>query len=212
MPITLVVADDHPIVLDGLDRLFETELDFRVLALCTEGEEALHAIRRERPDIAILDVAMPKRSGIDVARQIQQEGIPSKIVLLTATLSDDQLIEAVQIGVTGIVLKEMASSLLVQCVRETYAGRHWIEKSLAGKALGALLGPRQHARDLLTLREIDIVRLVARGLRNKEIAAKLSITEGTVKIHLNRIYDKLGVHNRVELTNVARAQRILHPD
>ena len=212
MPISLVLADDHPIVLNGLERLFEGDPSFRVAAVCVDGEEALAAVRRERPDVVVLDVAMPGLNGIAVARRIQQEGLRSKVVLLTATLSDDQLVEAVQAGVTGVVLKEMASNLLINCVRETHAGRHWIEKSLAGKALSSLLSRRregQRAAELLTQREVEIVRLVAAGLRNKEIGARLSITEGTVKIHLNRIYEKLDVQNRVELTNFARSQGIV---
>lgn len=212
MPIRLVLADDHPIVLKGLDRLFEGENGFQVVALCADGEQALEAARREQPDIAVLDVAMPKIDGITVARRIRQEGLATKVVLLTATLEDHQLVEAVQAGVTGVVLKEMAADLLVQCLNETYLGRHWIEKSLAGRALSSLLSRQdegQRAVKLLTAREIEIVRLVARGLRNKIIAYELSIAEGTVKIHLNRIYEKLGINNRVELTNFAQKQRLV---
>ena len=212
MPISLVLADDHPIILDGLHRLFEREPDIRIVASCRCGDEALTAVRRERPEIAVLDLMMPGLSGLEVARRIRDEQLPTRVVLLTATLANDQLIEAMQLGVKGVVLKEMAPQLLLGCVREVSAGRQWIEKNLAGQALAALLGrsgERQRAVEQLTPREIEIVRLVARGLRNKEIARSLDIVEGTVKIHLNRVYEKLGVHNRVELTNVARREGLM---
>jgi DNA-binding NarL/FixJ family response regulator len=209
MPISLVLADDHPIILDGLHSLFEREADIRILASCSGGEETLAALRRGRPDVAVLDLTMPGLSGLEVARRVRDEQLPTRVVLLTASMSNAQVIEAMQLGVKGIVLKEMAPQLLLSCVREVEAGRQWIEKNLAGQALAALLGrggEQQRAVELLTPREIEVVRLVARGLRNKKIAHSLSIVEGTVKIHLNRIYEKLGVDNRVELANVARRE------
>lgn len=203
MSISLVLADDHPIILDGLESLCQQEKDFKVLARCLNGEETLQAVRKHRPDVLVLDIRMPKRSGLEVLRQMQQEKLSSRVVLLTAAVDEQEVVEALNLGVAGVVLKEMAPELLVQCIRKVSAGEQWLEKRSVGRALDRMMrretGMRQMA-GVLTPREIEIVRMVATGLRNKEIAGKLSITEGTVKIHLHNIYEKLGVDSRLALT------------
>jgi len=212
MPIGLVLADDHPIVLDGLERLFALEPDIRVLARCTTGEETLQAVRKHRPDVLILDIRMPGMDGLKVLRQMKRAERPTRVVLLTAALDEDEVMEAITLGVNGVVLKEMAPQLLVQCVRKVHAGEQWLEKQSVSRALEKLLrreaGARQFAK-LLTPREIEIVRMVAAGLRNQQIADKLHISEGTVKIHLHNIYEKLRVDGRVALTVFAQEKGLL---
>jgi len=200
--INLVLADDHPIVLAGLDNMFRRERDCRVVASCVDGIEAMRAISRYSPDVAVLDLRMPRMHGLAVLRQMQKEKLATRTVLLAAVLEDDDLVEAVRLGVRGIVLKEMAPTLVVQCVREVHAGGQWLEKRSVSQAIEKLIRREEATRDMakiLTPREVQIAGAVASGLRNKEIADKLGIAEGTVKIHLHVIYEKLKIDGRMAL-------------
>jgi DNA-binding NarL/FixJ family response regulator len=200
--IDLVLADDHPIVLSGLENMCRRERDCRVVASCVDGVEALRAIDRHQPSVAVLDLRMPRLHGLGVLRQIKKEGSRTRTVLLAAVMDDEDLIEAVQLGVRGIVLKEMAPTLVVQCVREVHAGGQWLEKRTVTQALDKLVRREAGTRELekvLTVRELEIARAVTEGLRNKEIADRLGIAEGTVKIHLHAIYEKLNIEGRVAL-------------
>jgi DNA-binding NarL/FixJ family response regulator len=210
--ISVVLADDHPIVLDGLESLFRLEPDIKVVARCLSGDEVLPALRAHRPDILLLDIRMPGMDGIAVLREVHQERLPTKVVLLAAAFEEDQILEALRLGVKGMVLKELAPPLLVECIRRVSAGGQWIEQQASGRALDALLrreaGAREAANDL-TPRELELVRLAALGLRNREMADRLAISEGTVKMHLHNIYKKMKFDNRVELANYARSKGLV---
>jgi DNA-binding NarL/FixJ family response regulator len=212
VPIRLVLADDHPIVLDGLENLFRLEPDFRVVARCVNGEECLAAVRRLQPDVLILDIRMPGKDGLAVLRELHREKQPAKVVLLAAALEEEEVLEALRLGVRGMLLKELAPQMVVQCVRKVHAGGQWVEKQAFGRALDTLLrreaGERE-AAGVLTPREIEMVGMVAQGLRNKELSQRLAISEGTVKIHLHNIYRKLKVENRVELILYAQAKHLV---
>ncbi len=212
MPISIVLADDHPIVLDGLENLFRLEPDFRVVARCVNGEESVAAVRRHRPDVLILDIHMPRNNGLAVVRELRRDDLPTQVVLLAAVLEEEEVLEALRLGVRGMLLKELAPQMVVRCVRKVHAGEQWIEKQSYSRALDTLLrreaGERE-AAGVLTPREIEMVRMVARGLRNKEMSERLEITEGTVKIHLHNIYRKLEVENRVELILFAQSKRLV---
>jgi two-component system nitrate/nitrite response regulator NarL len=212
MPVRLVLADDHQLILDGLESLFRLEEDLEVLARCTDGVQAIKAVRTLRPDVVILDIRMPGKDGLEVAREIQAEKLPSRVVLLAAELDEEQALAAVRAGVQGIVLKEMAPRFLVQCIRKVHAGEPWIERRSDRRALEKMLRREAATREiagLLTPREIDIVRMVAKGLHNKGIATKLSISEGTVKMHLHNIYEKLGVDGRLALLRLAQEKGLV---
>lgn len=200
--IRIVLADDHPIVLDGLEQLFGTEPDLEVVARATSAEAAVRVLEEFKPDVLVLDLAMPGQTGLWVMEQAAARALPARIVLLTAHVDEQQLLEAVRLGVAGVVLKEMAPRLLVECVRKVHAGERWIEKHSVARAMDRMVrrdSELQRLTRLLTPRELEIVRQVVEGLRNKEIAERLSITEGTVKIHLHNIYEKLGVTGRSQL-------------
>lgn len=211
MVTTLVLADDHPIILEGLEQLFSRDKEFQVLASCNSGEDAIAAVRKHRPDVIVLDVKMPNGNGLDVLRQIHDEHLPTRVILLTASMQEDEVIQAMESGVWGLVLKESAAVSLVDSVRKVLRGERALDQSLIVRALDRAVerqtGMRQ-AAEVLSRREAEIVKMVAAGMRNKEIANKLFIGEGTVKTHLHAIYKKLGVHGRVELTLYAREHGI----
>ena len=202
MPITVVLADDHPLMLRGLQGLLSSEVDFQVVAQCVNGEEALRSIRIYQPDLAVVDLSMPQRDGLSVSRELNREKLRTRIVLLAASIDQHQMVEAHRLGVRGVVLKEMAPRLLLQCLRKVYAGELWIERRAVARALDTLLQREAAAREIgsiLTTREAEIARLVACGLRNRPIAQRLLVSEATVKTHLHNIYDKLNVESRGQL-------------
>jgi DNA-binding NarL/FixJ family response regulator len=212
MPITLVIADDHPLILDAMENLFRLETDLKVVARCRDGDEALKAVRQNRPDILVLDIQMPAKDGLMVLREMRKEKLPTRVVVLTATLGEEGLTEAVRLGIRGLVLKELAPKLLVQCIRQVHGGALWLEKRLVTSALEKLLQRETstiQVTELLTPREIEIIKQVAAGLHNTEIGKKLFISEGTVKIHLHNIYQKLGVDSRTKLARYAQEKGLV---
>lgn len=200
-PIRVVLADDHAIVLHGLESLFLAHAGFRVMACCRDGEAALEAVRRGGVDVLVIDLRMPGLSGVDAQRAIATEGLRCRTVVLTAAHSDGELIELVQLGTHGIVLKDSSPDALIDCVRRVHRGERTVPQTLVNRVRLRQLQRTTTGVDgsALTARERDIVRLVALGRRNKAVAEALSITEGTVKIHLHNIYQKLDVEGRLEL-------------
>jgi DNA-binding NarL/FixJ family response regulator len=195
-----------------LENLFRLEEDFKIVARCTDSDETLKALRRYKPEILLLDIQMPGDGGLGVLREMKKEKLSTRVVLLTGALEEDGLAEAVRLGARGLVLKELAPALLVQCIRKVHAGELWLEKRSVTNALERLLqreAGRNQAAQLLTPREIEIVRLVATGMRNLEIAKTLFISEGTIKIHLHNIYQKLGVDSRTKLTRYAQEKGLV---
>ena len=212
MAIRLVLADDHPIVLQGLRRLFEQQPDFDVVACCGDADGALAAVAAQPVDVLVLDYRMPGKNGLDILRTLAATRNPCRTVILTAAIRDDEVVEAIELGLRGLVLKESAPDVLVECVRAVHAGQQWIERETLTRAFGRVLRRQSAERtpgSSLTRREIAIIKLVAEGLRNKEVAERLSISEGTVKIHLHHIYDKLGVDGRLELLLAAQQRGLL---
>ena len=210
--INIVLADDHPVVRRGLTQFFEEVDDLHVVAECADGESALSEVRKHNPDVLIVDLRMPGASGLEVLRRLRSEEQQPATIVLAGNISDDEVVEAMRLGAKGVVLKEMAPMLLVQCIRKVAAGGLWLEKEAIGRALGKLLqggfdGAR--ARNNLTPREIEIVKMVAEGFGNLEVAERLFISEGTVKTHLHTIYEKLGFKGRVQLVAYVRENGLL---
>lgn len=205
-PIRIVLADDHPLILDGLECLFSSKDGYEVVARCLNGEEAVAAVRRHQPEILVLDLHMPGVDGVVVARTLKEEGLPARVVILSETLDDHEALDCLRLGVAGIVLKDMASSQVLRCVEKVAAGDVWVEKRSFSRALEHLLRREAGAQRLagkLSDREMQVVKLCAQGVGNAEIAKKLSLTEGTVKSHLHSAYRKLGVQGRASLTAFA---------
>jgi DNA-binding NarL/FixJ family response regulator len=211
MPIRIVLVDDHQIVLHGLQQLFDRQDDFDVVAACRDAASAIEAVSMHEPDVLVLDLRMPEQGGLHVLRALAGKHEACRRVLLTAAIRDDEVVEAVKLGVTGLVLKESSPDVLLECVRAVHQGRPWIERDTMTRALHSVT-PRDAAdkpADALTPREIEIVRMVSQGLRNKAIAERLSISEGTVKVHLHNIYEKLSVDGRLELVLCAQRKGLI---
>jgi len=207
MSIRLVIADDHPLILDGLENLLRLEPDMEVLARCRDGEETLRAVHQHKPDILILDIHMPRKDGLAVLQEIREEKLPTRVVILTAELDENEALKLMRLGVGGVILKEMASQMVVQCVRKVHAGGQWLERHSTSRMLDKLLQREAGVHELagvLTPREIEIMRLVASGLQSKAVAKELYISEGTVKSHLHNIYDKLHLDGRLTLLRYAQ--------
>ena len=200
--VRVVLADDHPIVLDGLAQLFALERDFEVVARCRDGEETVRETLDRRPDLLILDLRLPRLDGLRVLARLRDERVPTRTLLLTAAIDNAQVIEALRLGARGLVLKEMAPEVVVQAARRIHAGGQWLDTVLVSRAMDELgrrgLHPGSESRGL-TPREREIVAGVARGLRNRAIAEELGISEGTVKLHLHHVYEKLGLGSRMDL-------------
>jgi two-component system nitrate/nitrite response regulator NarL len=193
-PISIVVADDHPVVLHGVAGILRVQADMNILAACSDGASATNAIQQFAPDVAVLDIAMPSVSGLDVLSSVIASGLDTKVVFLTALASDDQILTAIANGAKGIVLKDAAFESLVACVREVAAGRQWFPVDLVETALRRDTQQRAESRRF-------VQRLTER--EQEEIARRINLTEGTIKIHLHNIYDKLEVPNRTALTALA---------
>jgi DNA-binding NarL/FixJ family response regulator len=196
--IDVVIADDHPIVLAGLSQLFRQQAGMRVVATCVNGREALDAVRAHRPDILLLDLSMPELDGLRVLRTIIAERLAVNTVVLTAEAGAVDVSAVRAAGARGIVLKELSPHHVIDCVMRVYAGADWVE--FLGRQRDAAPEPDDQAESLgLTPRELELATLVASGLRNRDVAMRLGISEGTAKLHLYNVYKKIGVANRVEL-------------
>jgi len=208
--VSIVVADDHPVVLGGLIALLKKDKIFRLAASCANGPEAIDAIRSLRPELALLDVSMPGLNGLQVLETLIAENLPTRVCLLAASLTDREIVAAATKGASGIILKEAAPDTLVTCLRAIAAGQKWLPADLVDGAVERL---REHdaqiakVSDALSPREIEIMLRVAEGLSNKEVGRQLDISEGTVKMHLHSIYQKIHVNNRTSLANFASAYR-----
>ncbi len=196
----ILIAEDDPLTLEGI-KLLLARTNHEIVATASDGEAVLEALPTKRPELLLLDFDMPRRSGLDVLRTLRERGDRRPVVLLTGSISDRRVYEALQHGLEGLVIKSAAPRDLLTCLDSVAQGRRWIdhevlhrtmELSLRGEAAG---NPLQS----LTSRERAVVGLLLQGLRNKEVAAELGIGEGTVKVHLHKAYEKLGVSSRMEL-------------
>lgn len=207
----LLVADDHPVVLSGVRSVLR-DTDYKVVLEVGDGAAVLGALEIHQFDILVLDMRMPQRSGLEILQLLRNRNCDIPVVLLTANIEDDHFMEAVQLGVNGIVLKESAQERLVDCLCHVCEGRRWIDQSLIDRALNAKFRGHSHQEKFsssLSPRERLLVRLVAEGWRNREIADELKVTEGAIKVYLHRLYQRLGLTNRTELAMRAREMGLM---
>lgn len=208
-----MIADDHAIFREGLRRLLENEPGFRVVAEAANGAEAVRAVRQLRPDILLLDMAMPLVPGLQALQELSSTGLAVRTIVLTAAIESEEVVEVLQRGARGVILKEAASALLFKCIRCVAGGQYWVGREEVGNLIEYLRGAgdrlQQRDRHHLTRRELEIVSAIVAGLSNKEMARQFAISEQTVKHHLTRIYGKLGVSNRLELALLAIQRRLV---
>jgi DNA-binding NarL/FixJ family response regulator len=216
-PINLVIADDHPIFRDGLRRLLEAESNLKVIGEACDGAEAVKLARQLKPDILLLDLAMPRHPGLEALREMSSNTGPHPVrtILLTAAAEKNQIVEALQLGARGVVLKDSATQLLLKAIDTVMSGEYWVGRESVSNLVQYLRtlvqssGEEARQRKFgLTPRELEIVSAVVAGYANKEIAEYFKISEDTVKHHLSNIFDKLGVSTRLELALFAVNQSL----
>jgi two-component system, NarL family, nitrate/nitrite response regulator NarL len=213
-PIRILIADDHPILREGLRKLLEIEPDFVVAGEACDGHEAVERARQLRPDLLLLDLMMPGVPGLEVLRSLAAYVLPTRTILLTASIESNEIVKALQLGARGVVMKDSASQLLMKAIRTVMAGQYWIgRESVTGlvETLRGQMFDRVEGRLGLTRRELEIIAIVTAGYTNKEIAGRLSLSEETVKHHLTKIFRKVNVSNRLELALLAVSQRLVEP-
>ncbi|MFZ0312493.1 MAG: response regulator transcription factor [Candidatus Korobacteraceae bacterium] len=215
--VRIVMADDHTIFRDGLRRLLEAEPELEVVGEAADGAEAASQTRELKPDILLLDLAMPRVPGMDALRDLAGggENLPTRIIVLTAAVERLEIVQALQLGARGVVMKEAATQLLMKAIRTVMLGQFWIGREAVGDIVEFMRtnpsgekAPRNYG---LTKREMDILTTIVAGLSNKEIARRFSLSEDTVKHHLTNIFDKVGVASRLELALFAINNRLTEP-
>lgn len=194
----ILLADDHPMISTAIEALLR-DTQFEIVGMAATGEQALRKLDELKPDILLLDLQMPGGTGMDVLRRLKSNGDKTRIVLLTAAIDDASLIEAKNLRVRGMVLKNSDPAYLLECLERVSSGGRWIDPELSDRAkdLAETLGDREGPS--LSPRERELIGLVRKGLRNREIAEQLGVTEGTIKVYLHSVFEKLGVSSRTEL-------------
>ncbi len=215
--VRILIADDHGIVRAGLKWLLECQPGFTVVGEAGDGDEAVRLVEQLRPDILLLDLAMPRMPGLEVLRELAGRGTPVRTIVLTAVIDRREIVKAVQLGAWGVVMKQSPTDLLLKSVRSVMAGQCWVGRDSVSDLVQALrqsgpASPEDAGRGAfrLTPREREILSLVAIGYTNREIAEKFSLSGDTVKHHLSNIFDKVGASNRVELTLFAVHHHLLN--
>jgi DNA-binding NarL/FixJ family response regulator len=210
--IRILVADDHPIVRDGLIAVLSTQPDFEVVGEASTGPETVERTARFKPDVVLLDLEMPDMDGVETLLRLRESDPEMRVIIFTAFDSDERIVRAVQAGAQGYLLKGVPREDVFNAVRVVHAGGALLQPIVASKLLrrvGQEQGPAADNPDALTGRERDVLDLMARGLTNREIAAELVITERTVKFHVSAILDKLGAGNRTEAVTIAAQQGLV---
>jgi DNA-binding NarL/FixJ family response regulator len=207
-PIRILLADDHPIVRDGLRKLLMLEEDIEVVGEASDGREVVQLVQNLSPDILILDLRMPYMDGLATLQALQQAEKKVKVIVLTASEDKNEFVQAMKLGCSGIVLKQTAPELIVKSIRKVHGGEIWLDSHTTAAVMRQFASPtdvisgapsKGRERSPLSQREREIVSLVAQGYKNREMAEKMFISEQTVKNHLHNIFDKLGVSDRLEL-------------
>ena len=207
--IRIAIADDHPVFRDALLEILQLEEDFCLVGKASNGQEILEVVERYHPQVLLLDLSMPGMDGLATLRRLRELGSSTKVIVLTASEDREHLVQAMQLGASGIVLKHDQTSVLIKSIRRVNAGEIWLHSSTT-QAVMQRTGPQSQPASVtkrefsrspvnLTRKEMEVTRMVSQGLRNKEIAGRMCISEQTVKNHLRAIFEKLHVGDRLEL-------------
>jgi DNA-binding NarL/FixJ family response regulator len=210
MTIRVLVADDHTVVRQGLKSLLARE-GFSIVGEASDGREALNLVDELRPDVALLDLAMPNLNGLDAAREIQRSAPSSKVIILTQHSEEPYVLEALRAGIHGYVLKSQTVSDLVQAIRDVYRGKLYISPAISEVVVGAYRGQASLPSDLLTTREREVLQLVAEGKSTKKIAEILGIAQKTAESHRSHLMVKLDIHEVAGLVRYAVRHGMIQP-
>ena len=207
-PIRLLIADDHPVVRDGLSGMFDPDPDFEVVGEASDGAEAIRLAQALKPDVILMDLRMPGMDGVAAITEIARQGIPVRVLVLTTYDTDSYVLPAIEAGATGYLLKDAPRAALLRAVRAAAAGQGVLSPSVATRLMSRVRTP---APELLSQRELEVLELVAAGTTNRDAAVRLFISEATVKTHLLHIYAKLGVADRAAAVAEAYNRGLLTP-
>ena len=215
----ILIADDHPAFRFGLRKLLESEPGLLVVGEAADGEEALKMVRQLKPQLLLLDMSMPKMQGLDALRGLSESEFHPLTIVLTASIAREQVIEALQLGAHGIVMKHSATHLLIKSIRSVIAGQYWLGHESISDLVNVLRRVTVQQPDSKTRqdfgispREKEVIGLIVAGYTNNDIAQKLGISKQTAKHHLTHIFDKLGVSNRLELVLFALDHQLIDRD
>ena len=210
-PIKILIADDHPVVREGLSAMLRKEQDIQVVGEAENGAEAIDKARELRPDIILMDLRMPEVDGVEAMRQISALNPDIKFIVLTTYDNDEYIFKGIEAGARAYLLKDAPREDLFKAIRAVHKGESLIQPAIAGKVLDrfAELSRQAQGVEALSEREVEVLKLVAKGAANKEIAAELAITESTVKTHIQTIFQKLGVSDRTEAVTEAIKKGII---
>jgi two-component system NarL family response regulator len=203
-PIRILIADDHPVVRDGLEALIARRPDMKVVGEATNGREAVDQFHRHHPDVTLMDLRMPQMDGVEAISAIRKQDPDARIVILTTFDGDEDVYRGLRAGAKAYLLKDAPREELLECIHAVHAGKTWIPPAVATK-----LAARVSSSDL-TERELEVLRLMVAGKSNKEIGVILHISEGTVKVHVNHILEKMGVGGRTEASVEALRRGLMH--
>lgn len=209
--IRLLIADDHTMFREGLRRVLEADSTLEIVGEAKDGVEVIQLAAKLTPQVLLLDMQMPKQTGLESLPEIARLVPQARIIFLTASMDANETIEALRIGARGIVMKDQATRLLVDCIHAVVAGDYCVGTKIVHNLqdyLARLIGESRRMRFGLTDREIDVVSAIVSGYSNKEMAKKLRISEDTVKHHMSKIFDKTGVSSRLELALFAKHHKI----
>jgi NarL family two-component system response regulator LiaR len=210
--IRILIADDHAVVRHGLRALITTEPDLELVGEASDGVEAVNLHARLKPDVTLMDMAMPRKTGLEAIIDIMHTNPQARILVLTSFAEDEQVFPAIKAGATGYLLKDTAPRELLQAIRDVHCGQVSLHPTIARKLVGELKRPADLplVEDPLTEREVQVLALVARGLANQEIADKLFIGERTVRTHISNILGKLHLANRTQAALYAQREGLVH--
>ena len=217
--IDIVISDDHEIFRAGVRKLLEAEPGVRVVAEVADGEETIRVVHQLNPHILLLDLSLPKKTGLEALRELNQLGVLTRTIILTAAIDPKQVVEALQLGAQGIVLKHSALQVLIQSIHCVSAGKHWVDHESVPDLIQAIRAMATNGQGTaaklpfgITPREQEVIELIVAGYTNKDLARKLNISENTAKHHLTNVFNKLGVSNRLELVLYAIDHRLVGSD
>ena len=203
----ILLCDDQAVIRDGLEMLLNLERDFEVIGAAQDGAEALELAAQKQPDLILMDLKMPIMNGSEATRQIRAKFPHIKILVLTTYDDDDWVFDAIRAGASGYLLKDTSRQKIVEAIRGTMDGKSFVDPAIAGKLLNQVASrqtqPASILTDKLTERELDVLRLIAKGINNSEIAIQLHLSEGTVRNHVSAILEKLGVSDRTQAAVIA---------